>query len=87
MRKVKQDKEALKSDEMAELLGVAKIAGLDVKSPSDRLNKFDDELMEDDDDLDLSVGGSDEVADPFERRSSGESITRMDEDTGSSGVW
>ena len=55
MRQLNQDKEALKNDEMAELLGVAKIAGLNVKNPKDRLNKFDDELMDDDDDLDVST--------------------------------
>jgi hypothetical protein len=81
MRKVSRDKQELKKDEMDELLGVAEIAGLKVKDPSERLNKFAPDLL-DDEDIDLSWGGN---VDTFERPAS--SITRMDEDTGSSGVW
>ena len=54
MMQINEEKEALETDAMSELLGVAKFAGLDVKDPSKRLNKFDAGLM-DDDDLDLSV--------------------------------
>ena len=55
MRQVKQDSEQLKKSEMDELIGVAKMAGVKVKDPSERLNKFEKELLDDDDDLDLSV--------------------------------
>jgi hypothetical protein len=56
MRKVRDDKDNLKKQEMAELLGVASIAGINVKNPKDRLNKFETDLIqEDDEDIDLSV--------------------------------
>lgn len=55
MRKVRQDAVDMKSNDLNELLGVAKIAGINVKNPSERLNKFDSDLLEDDEDLDLSV--------------------------------
>ncbi|GAX26088.1 hypothetical protein FisN_42Lh005 [Fistulifera solaris] len=56
MRKVRDDKDNLKKQEMAELLGVASIAGINVKNPKDRLYKFDSDLIkEDDEDIDLSV--------------------------------
>ena len=55
MRKVQQDAADMKSNDLNELLGVAKIAGINVKDPSQRLNKFDVDLMDDDEDLDLSV--------------------------------
>lgn len=55
MRQLQQDKDNMKTDELDELLGVAKMAGINVKNPSDRLNKFDSELLNDDEDLDLSV--------------------------------
>lgn len=56
MRKVRKDAEDMRSSELDELLGVAKIAGINVKDPSERLNKFDEELLDDgDEDLDLSV--------------------------------
>mmetsp|Transcript_3218 Transcript_3218/g.4971 ORF Transcript_3218/g.4971 Transcript_3218/m.4971 type:complete len:88 (+) Transcript_3218:239-502(+) len=80
MRQVKQDRAKMFSDEKDELLAVAKMAGIDVK-PS---NKFDDDLFgEDDDDLDLSVTW-DEVADG---PTSDSSITRLDEDTTSPGLF
>jgi hypothetical protein len=66
MRQVKQDGEDLKNSEMAELLGVASIAGINVKDPGSRLNKFDldiDGFAPDDDDLDVSVQW--EAKDPF----------------------
>jgi hypothetical protein len=53
---IRQEKENLKKSELEELLGVAKIAGITIKDPSQRLNKFETDVMEeDDDDLDLSV--------------------------------
>ena len=56
MRKVKADKDDFKNQEMDELMGVAKMAGIKVKDPKERLNKFDQDLLVDeDDDLDLSV--------------------------------
>eukprot|EP00536_Pseudo-nitzschia_multiseries_P002525 jgi/Psemu1/301429/fgenesh1_kg.34_\ len=55
MKQIEEEKEALQNDAMTELLGVAKFAGLKMKDPSSRLNKFDDGFMDDDDDLDLSV--------------------------------
>ncbi|KAG7352830.1 hypothetical protein IV203_008878 [Nitzschia inconspicua] len=54
MNQIQQEKEALKKSELEELLGVARIAGIDVKDPSKRLNKFEVDVM-DDDDLDVSV--------------------------------
>lgn len=55
MMQIEEEKQALETDAMSELLGVAKFAGLNVKDPSNKLNKFDAGLMDDDDDLDLSV--------------------------------
>jgi hypothetical protein len=55
MMQIEEEKEALENDAMSELLGVANFAGLNVKDPSKRLNKFDAGFMDDDDDLDLSV--------------------------------
>ena len=55
MRKVQQDAQDLRNSELDELMGVAKIAGIKVKDPSERLNKFDADLFDDDEDLDLSV--------------------------------
>ena len=54
-RQIQQDKDALKKSELDELLGVAKIAGIKVKNPKERLNKFEKDAFADDDDLDLSV--------------------------------
>ena len=54
-RQIEQDKDDQKKSELAELLGVAKIAGIKVKDPKDRLNKFEPDLMDEDDNLDLSV--------------------------------
>jgi hypothetical protein len=53
------------------------MAGIDVKPSS----KFGDDLMDDDEDLDLSVPDEDDGM------NDAESITRMDEDTGAPGVW
>uniref|UniRef100_A0A7S3LA50 Uncharacterized protein n=1 Tax=Amphora coffeiformis TaxID=265554 RepID=A0A7S3LA50_9STRA len=56
MRKVRQDAQDMRSSELDELMGVAKIAGIKVKDPSERLNKFENDLLNDDEeDLDLSV--------------------------------
>jgi hypothetical protein len=56
MRSVTAAKNNQKNDELQELLGVAKLAGISVKNPSERLNKFEDEVLKDDDEeLDLSV--------------------------------
>jgi len=55
---IREEKDQFKKNELDELLGVAKIAGINVKNPSDRLNKFEENIFEeddDDDDLDLSV--------------------------------
>ena len=54
-RQIQQDKESLKKSELDELLGVAKIAGIKVKNPKERLYKFDQGVFDDDDSLDLSV--------------------------------
>ena len=55
-RQIEQDKAAMRRQELEELLGVAAIAGIEVKNPADRLNKFkDDEFALDDEDLDLSI--------------------------------
>jgi len=54
MKQIEEEKEALQNDAMSELLGVAKFAGLKLKDPNTRLNKFDAGFMDDDDDLDLS---------------------------------
>ncbi|KAL7581587.1 hypothetical protein ACA910_022145 [Epithemia clementina (nom. ined.)] len=55
MRQVEQDASSIIDDELDELMGVAKIAGINVKDPNTRLNKFGKDLLDDDDDLDLSV--------------------------------
>lgn len=57
MKQVEKDTRSMKEDELAELLGVANIAGINVKDPSTRLNKFGKEILKDDenDDLDLSI--------------------------------
>jgi hypothetical protein len=56
---IQQEKDDLKKSQLEELLGVAKMAGITVKDPSQRLNKFEMDVMaevdDDDDDLDLSV--------------------------------
>ena len=87
MRQVQADKESMLKSEMNELLGVAKIAGIDVKDTSERLNKISNEdlFMDDEEDLDLRVYDDDEV--DMKYKQNVESITRMDEDTGASGVW
>ena len=54
MQQVKKDVSSIVNDEMDELMGVAKIAGIQVKDPNTRLNKFGKDFQ-DDDDLDLSV--------------------------------
>ena len=57
IKQIEEEKEALQNDAMDEFLGVARFAGLSVKDPSSKLNKFADAgfLDDDDDDLDLSV--------------------------------
>lgn len=55
MRKVRKDAQDMRSSELDELMGVAKIAGIKVKDPTERLNKFESDLLQDDEDLDLSV--------------------------------
>lgn len=102
MRQVAQDRQELERSELEELLGVARQAGIAVKDPKERLNKFelDDVVDDDDDDLDLSVQWEDDndvevkdsTASSSPARSKGkstdaDSITRLDEDTGASGVW
>ena len=55
-RQIQDDKDSLRKSELEELLGVARIAGLKVKDPKDRLNKFETGVVDDDnDELDLSV--------------------------------
>lgn len=90
MRKVKRESEDMRKSEMEELLNVAALAGIKVKDPSTRLNKFEEDLFEDDDDdLDLSIPiENDSAMDPFaKKRVLDNSITRMDEDTGAPGTW
>ena len=56
MRTVKEEQTSMKRAELDELLGVAQIAGIKVKNPAERLNKFESDVFgEDDDDIDLSV--------------------------------
>jgi hypothetical protein len=97
MRQVASDKEQLKRGEIDELLGVAAAAGIKIKDPKERLNKFDPSIIEDDEeDLDLSVQWDEEETRTRRRKvdrstldapNDGDSITRLDEDTGSLGVW
>jgi hypothetical protein len=57
-RKLRSDVAAMRNEEVNELLNIAKMAGIKVKDPSERLNKFvKDDLVaeEDDEDLDLSI--------------------------------
>lgn len=92
MRKVKEEKDMMRKSEMDELMAVAKIAGIEVKDPKSRLNKFGDDDLLDDDDDDLDVSVQWEESDPFEKKKQStseadSSITRMDEDTGALGEW
>jgi hypothetical protein len=102
MRQLRSDKDRMKNDELEELLGVANIAGIKVKDPSERLNKFEpDVLIDDDNDLDLTISWDDDNDDdettttsPTSKqtnkkiaRTTQEPITRMDEDTGALGEW
>jgi len=75
LQSIKQERAQMQKDEMEELLGVAKMAGIDIKPSA----KFGDDLL-DEEDLDVSVQWDEEAGDA-------ESITRMDEDTGAPGVW
>lgn len=80
LQSIKEERAQMAKDEMDELLGVAKMAGIDVK-PS---TKFGDDLFEDEEeDLDVSVQWEEEDENDVDQ----ESITRMDEDTGAPGVW
>ncbi|KAL3942309.1 MAG: hypothetical protein SGBAC_003482 [Bacillariaceae sp.] len=55
-RQLADDQKALRKQELEELMGVAAIAGISVKNPKDRLNKFEDAAFPDDDEeLDLSI--------------------------------
>ena len=57
LNSIREDQDMLEKSQMEELLGVAKAAGITVKDPSKRLNKFEADVFaqDDDDDLDLSV--------------------------------
>jgi hypothetical protein len=98
MRQVAMDKEAMIRGEIDELLGVAAAAGLKVKNPKERLNKFDPSIImedEDEESLDVSVqwddvnsnNSNDAVISTSQDVDKSVSITRLDEDTGSLGVW
>jgi hypothetical protein len=92
MRQVSRDKASLQSDALEELLEVAAAAGIKVKDPKERLNKFSPEETsnEDEDELDLSVPLDDTAIDaPTKSKTAKDtdSITRLDEDTGALGVW
>ena len=102
MRQVALDKEEMIRGELDDLLGVAASAGLKVKNPKERLNKFDPSLINDDNDeeaLDVSVQWDEDsnnqsdntgVISSSDTTSSADksvSITRLDEDTGALGVW
>jgi hypothetical protein len=101
MRQVALDKEEMIRGELDELLGVAASAGLKVKNPKERLNKFDPSIINDDDDdeaLDVSVQWEDSniqsdnagvisTSDTTSNADESVSITRLDEDTGALGVW
>jgi hypothetical protein len=100
MRQVASDKEQMIRGEIDELLGVAAAAGLKIKDPKERLNKFDPSFIaEDEEDLDVSVQWIDPDARSNKNKETNEdptvtdtaretdSITRLDEDTGALGVW
>lgn len=81
LQSIQEERAQMQRDEIDELLGVAAMAGIDVKPTT----KFEDDLLdEDEEDLDVSVqweDGDETTSDDSE------SITRMDEDTGAPGVW
>jgi hypothetical protein len=85
MRQVNRQRKDMAKEEKNELLEVARMAGIDVKDPATRLNKFGkDAFVEEEDDdaeLDLRVTWEDQTTD-FDQ-----SVTRMDEDTGAMGTW
>jgi len=90
MRQVAQDKQDLQKGELDELLAVAQQAGIKVRDPAERLNKFQLEDDDEEEDLDLSVQWdevAEEEAPAAKRTNDSDSITRLDEDTGASGVW
>jgi hypothetical protein len=95
MRQVALDKDDMKRSELDELLGVAAAAGLKVKDPKERLNKFDSSILVEEEDLDVSVqwdtDDSERMMTNAETITSDsaptDSITRLDEDTGALGVW
>ena len=60
------------------------MAGIKVKDPATRLNKYSPDVFADDDEeLDLRVTWDNEEGNgDFDQ-----SVTRMDEDTGSMGAW
>lgn len=56
LRNVKQEKDQMMKSELEELLKVSKFAGINVKNPKERLNRFEPEVLGDDDEeIDLSV--------------------------------
>jgi hypothetical protein len=84
MRQVKRQRLEMIEEEKNELLEVARMAGIEVKDPSTRLNKFgNDVLAEEDEDLDLRVTWEEEgEGNVFDL-----SVTRLDEDTGAMDSW
>lgn len=90
MRKIQADKEQLVKSELEELLGVAKTAGIQVKDPTERLSNFQLDDDEELDNLDVSVqwdDDNDNSSSSTGGRTIEDSITRLDDDTGASGVW
>lgn len=92
LRNVKDAQEQLELGELDELLGVAASAGIAVPDPKVRRAQFalDNDDLEDQ--LDLSIpDDTDEMDDTVVSEKAAtvvdDSITRMDEDTGASGVW
>jgi hypothetical protein len=84
MRQVNRERKEMVKEEKNELLEVARMAGIKVKDPATRLNKYSSDVFaEDDEDLDLRVTWDNEEGNSdFDQ-----SVTRMDEDTGAMGAW
>jgi len=85
MRQVNRQRKDMVQEEKNELLEVARMAGIEVKDPATKLNKYGKDIFEeevDDGELDLRVTWDDNEEGGFDQ-----SVTRMDEDTGSMGAW
>lgn len=55
LQQLSDEKDQFKKDELAEIMNVARMAGIQVDEVKKRSNKFGADVLEDEDDLDVSV--------------------------------